>query len=232
MQTLWGRLRDGGFTIPFIKGMQNYFKFVSTMTQTDENIPLSMTAKDWALAILIEQMNGINFALVFADLFLEKPLTSADTDTSISGPGTSQIETHATRKMKPLEMKGIILCIVVIDLFLEVSTSSGVVVEPGILVFPPSSSTTRNRGKGKQRQSKSAKRPSKSESSENVSSSESSSKNCLDRRQVALEVSNPSQLHNFSLFVKMTLHPIVCGKEYQQQIFLYFRQWAIDGIEP
>ena len=64
VQTLWGRLRDGGFTIPFIKGMQNYFKYVSTITQTDENIPLSMTAKDCALAILINQMNGIISALL------------------------------------------------------------------------------------------------------------------------------------------------------------------------
>ena len=122
-------------------------------------------------------MNGIISTFVITDLFLEKSLTSADTDTSISAPSASHIETRATRKRKPLEIKGIILCIVVIDLFLEVSTSSGVAVETDIPIFAPSTSTTRNRGKGKQKQSKSAKQPSKSESSKNVSSSESSSKN-------------------------------------------------------
>jgi hypothetical protein len=119
VQTLWERLRDGGFTIPFIKDMQNYFKYVSTITQTDENIPLSMTAKEWAFAILIEQMNGIISAFVVADLFLEKSLTSAEIDISISAPSLSSIKTRMTDKQKSSETKGIILCIVIADLVLR-----------------------------------------------------------------------------------------------------------------
>ena len=47
-------LRNGGFTIPFLKRMENHFLHVATQTETPKSLPLQLSPRQWAQHFLID----------------------------------------------------------------------------------------------------------------------------------------------------------------------------------
>ena len=59
------KLRMGGFTIPFLKRMKQYFEYVAKVTRTASTVPLSMTIRSWAIYWLIECPKGVLIFILF-----------------------------------------------------------------------------------------------------------------------------------------------------------------------
>jgi hypothetical protein len=62
---LSGELRDGGFTIPFLKRMNKHFAYVAAETRTPPSLPLQLSPRDWAQHFLVDCYKGISERLDF-----------------------------------------------------------------------------------------------------------------------------------------------------------------------